>query len=197
MPERFANALKVAGPGLVGSVVFDVEDRDFSQLEYTATHIGDPDKFFVFVTKDLVDKLPNGHFMNKVVAVERWDEKVAYALLDYYVPIPRLTDYRYKVCPPEIIQAMALGARPMLINHPALEPLFKYINLVFVSLESYQDAFYRVAMSHIDQKAGILQPFNLEIDEHQIRELLIEPEEFGSFMNKTYEQGVADAPKGA
>ena len=102
---------------------------------------------------------------------------------------------------PETFAANLLGvagdAAEVLINHPALEPLFKYINLVFVSLESYEDACYRVAMSHIDQKAGILQPFNLEIDEHQIRELLIEPEEFGSFMNKTYEQGVADAPKGA
>ena len=195
--ERFSKAFKESGPFLAGTVVLDVEDRDFSQLEYTATHIGNPDKFFVFVARGLLDQLPAGRYKTKMVPIEHCEEEMAYSVLNYYIPVPRLTDYRYKIMPPELLQAMVFKAFPMLIYHPALEPILNSLSPIFISLKSYEDACRRMAMSNLEMQAGILKPFDCDFKELKQGELLLGPQDFGKLLKEVYVKGIADAPKGA
>ena len=194
--ERFIKAFKECGPILTGTVILDIEDRDFSQLEYTATHIGNPDKFFVFVPSDLMNQLPAGNYKKKMVPIEHCEEEMAYSVLNYYIPVPRLTDYRYKIMPPELLQAVSFKSFPMLIYHPALEPILNSLFPIFISLKSYEDACRRIAMSNIDMQAEILKPLDCNFKDFD-KDTLIGPRDFGKLLKEIYVKGIANAPKGA
>ena len=43
--------------------------------------------------------------------------------MKYYIPAPRLTDYRVGLIPPELIYAMWSGCTPIIVKHQVIERL--------------------------------------------------------------------------
>jgi len=108
---------------LVGTVLTNVEDRDFSLVAWVYERMkekGAGDDFVIMrparKTMCLPKQLADTH--RPVYATD----SDAYARLKYFVPAPRLTDYRGGICP-ELIKAWAAGCIPLTIVHQVIQPL--------------------------------------------------------------------------
>lgn len=121
-----------------GSVLPNVLDRDFSQFKWTADFLeaaGHGDKLKLYVSKDEKMRLPAG-LEKYIVKVEPLDVFGRYSRIKYFVPVPRILDYRGGVLSPEVIQAAHNGCQPMLIFHPLLAKMESSFTL-FRSLTAY------------------------------------------------------------
>jgi hypothetical protein len=113
----------------VGTVVPNIADRDFVLLEEVrriAEQLGiDSGRFQIHVPygtdpRQLPGRL--GEHVN-LITPDGFNEAAAYGSLDWYVPAPRITDYRAGILPYELIRAVAAGCLPLMIEHPVYEPL--------------------------------------------------------------------------
>lgn len=102
-----------------GTVLPNVADRDFSQLIYTNKFLRPHGSgVTIFIRKDEHKRLPEdlSNFCTRVDDIER-----AYRQVKYFIPAPRITDYRAGLFPPEVTQAIKYGCLPLIIHHPILE----------------------------------------------------------------------------
>jgi hypothetical protein len=147
MPAMFywrplpANLVPTNTDRMIGCVLPNIVDRDFCLLDLAASAMnkaGRGDKFVIY-TRDNDDwKLPDSlEKYRKPYSVG--GEAAAYQSIKFYIPAPRITDYRVGIVPPEIIRACAYGCQPLLIYHPALAPLQKIVNPIVTSLKDYKD----------------------------------------------------------
>lgn len=120
----------------LGAYIPSTEDRDLSQIVLTRKLVPDPARFVIIAPPQLHDilepyklqvhyLLPNQHL---------------YCDFKWFVPAPKLTDYRYRITPPEIMQAIASGCTPWLIVHPSLHDIAPYITPMIGSLRAYEQA---------------------------------------------------------
>ncbi len=126
-----------------GTVLPNLEDRDFSLVLWAHKFFAESGEFIVFRNKHFIQKLPAA-LEDCVVNYDPSDpdrnEMYCYQSLQQYIPAPRLTDYRYKVVPREILRAIRCGATPMLIRHPVVSELDRIVQPTFVSLTAMEKA---------------------------------------------------------
>lgn len=124
-------------PVVFGTVLPNVADRDFSQVKWTRDFVkkNNGSDFKIYISKSEKMRLPADL---EECAVRVTDNVFQYfGAVKYFVPAPRITDYRAGVIPPEIIQAMASGSKPLLIGHPNIRLLEKDIEPLSLSLGEY------------------------------------------------------------
>lgn len=137
----------------VGCVLPNVEDRDFCLMDAAAKVYGEEfnqqrakRKLSLFLPAIISSALTDtaGLSSNLMTFCEMhnfssvYDESAAWDLR-YYIPAPRLTDYRLGVVPPDILRACAYGIKPLLIYHKVLEPLQPYVTM-YTSWDAYTAA---------------------------------------------------------
>lgn len=140
-----------------GTVLPNIVDRDFSQL---------------ILTRQLVDK----HFgpdaaATKIVIMTRANERMrlpaeladlpmgtidenAYKKMFYFIPVPRITDYRGGVMPAEILRALQEGTIPLMFNHPVLPHKLRYMR-TFSSVKQYSEAIASVNETRMLNSDGV------------------------------------------
>jgi len=122
---------------LVGTVLPNIQDRDFSQVLYTYRAFkaaGAEERFKVLVRTDEKMRLPEEL---RPAAQAYSDISIAFHVLDYFVPAPRINDYRVGIVPSEVIWAAQCGCVPLLIYHPLMETLEHNGFTLEKSLRSY------------------------------------------------------------
>jgi hypothetical protein len=121
---------------IFGTVLPNVVDRDFSQLKWTADFLapeGHDAKLKIFISSAEKMRLPPS--LDKY-AVRVPDVFEHYQSIRYFIPAPRIIDYRGGILPPEVIQAAHNGCQPMMIFHPLLSKMESSLTL-FRSLTAY------------------------------------------------------------
>jgi hypothetical protein len=113
-----------------GTVLRDIEDRDFSLLKFV--HDNCKSSFRIYLHEGVSQRLPFEP-REQVIVRYQYEELGAYAALKTYVPVPRITDYVGGVMPPEWGQAAASGCQLLLVRHPLFE-LDSYVLPVHRSL---------------------------------------------------------------
>lgn len=111
------------GPMKVGTVLPNVLDRDLSQALHTCRifrDLGEERRFVVYTRRDEKMRLPE-----ELQAAKKWYSDIAAAFNDlrYFVPAPRISDYRVGIVPSEVVWAAQCGCAPLLIHHPLMEVL--------------------------------------------------------------------------
>lgn len=107
-----------------GCVLPNILDRDFSQLIYTYKYLdecgrtSDMKIFRVEGDERLPEPLNEVEVIKTPAAVEGMFRQI-----QYYVPAPRITDYRATIIPSDILRAAVCGAFPLVIHHPIMESL--------------------------------------------------------------------------
>lgn len=125
---------------LFGTVLPNIKDRDFSQLlltqRFIEKHYGKDEvnkKMLVVVKPGETMRLPEE--LDAAICPLSDD---SYGMMRYFIPVPRITDYRGGVMPPELLQAVHCGAIPLMIRHPAIPDKLKGMRL-FSSVKQYED----------------------------------------------------------
>jgi hypothetical protein len=139
----------------IGCVLQNIEDRDFCLLDLVYKELkklGKEDRFVIYLDANEKGRLPDslqesGRVIPYFFAQE---SDQSYFNLEFYIPAPRITDYRVGMIPPEYIKAMHYGCKPLLLWHPALQPLNGVITPIFSSLKDYREAIREVATSSKD-----------------------------------------------
>lgn len=131
----------------IGCVLPNVADRDFCLLDRVVTayrHVPGAVAPAIFLSDSAKGQVPES--LREFVFRYKHDlQRQCFNGLRYYVPAPRLTDYRSGVVPPDLVQAMAYGIRPLCIYHRVLAPLEPYLQM-YRSLDEY-DAAVAAAIS--------------------------------------------------
>lgn len=126
-------------PGLctVGTVLPNVMDRDFSQVLYTYQaflRAGAAERFVVYGRPNERMRLPE----ELRPALRVYEDMVdAFDQLDYFVPAPRVNDYRIGIVPSEVVWAAHCGCVPLLIYHPLMGVLERVGFTLEKSLRAY------------------------------------------------------------
>lgn len=138
----------------VGCVLPNIADRDFCLLQLAAdifeAEKADTNRLVIYTRCNDTFKLPE--------RLRRYEEEYqadleTNALAEYeifrkikhFIPAPRITDYRVGIVPAEIIKAAVYNCEPVLVGHPALKPLEKYITPIFDSLKAYKAKLIEIA----------------------------------------------------
>ena len=133
-----------------GSILPNIVDRDFSQIELTIRYLKElnyKDEFALWIHEDEKRKLPEGL---EEVALVGEDLTSLYGIIDYIIPAPRISDLRIGTPPSEVLEAVARGCKPLLFTNPRVNALDKYVSPHFTSLSSYKDAIKSIlAGNHI------------------------------------------------
>jgi len=127
-------------PEIIGCVLPNTFDRDFCLLDMAAKikdSLCSETKFEIFAREDDKYKLPASLEIYRHT-YPPGEEAKAYQSIKFYIPAPRITDYRVGIVPPEIIRACTYGCQPLLIYHPALAPLQACVNPMFTSIKDYK-----------------------------------------------------------
>ncbi len=110
---------------LFGTVLPNIKDRDFSQLIYTRSYLlAMRDEKYVnenlaIRRTDAAMRVPE--ILEPYVKTGPLHRLSGFSGIKYFIPAPRITDYRGGVFPPEIYEAVAYEATPLVIKHPVLE----------------------------------------------------------------------------
>lgn len=123
-----------------GCVLPNVEDRDFSQLIWTFNFLEELQKPFtacICLAESEKRRLPAG-LQRYILRIPDDSLFRAFGSIKYFVPAPRITDYRGGIIPPEIIEAAAAGSVPLIIKHPLLESISSLIPM-YESLTLYEE----------------------------------------------------------
>lgn len=140
----------------IGSVLPNVMDRDFCLIAYVYGFMhsrGIPFKLFM-APGALESRLPQEL---EGIQIETFtDEIEVYKTLSYYVPAPRITDYRVGVIPPEMIKAMAYGCKPLSMWHPSLGTIKEVVNPLFDSFDRFKGVLADIAKNPANREHVIV-----------------------------------------
>jgi hypothetical protein len=112
----------------IGSVVPNVEDRDFSLLLYVhkaMQDLGMQERLAVFAQKGRQQRLPEA-LEEIAIPFSPGEEMSCYAKIDKYLPCPRITDHRLRVVPRELFKAAQSGCR-FLVMKSAVYPVYEQL----------------------------------------------------------------------
>lgn len=185
-PLEVAKPVGLFDKATFGTVLPNVKDRDFSQLIYTRSYL----------LAKLGEDYVNDHFLIRSLKTDDMrvpsvlypyvsENECGFSGIRYFIPAPRITDYRGGVFPPEIYEALARGCTPLLIKHPVLDRQTMGITTAYSNLYDYNSALDRAITGNlVIQKAD--------------REAHVEPySSFRSIANhvkSAYRKWVANAP---
>lgn len=158
------------GVRFTGCSIPNIADRDFSLLHRVATSMvkygADMEMFRIYVPECIKERLPESLEPYRVSVRHPVSFENTMNSFKYYVPAPRLTDYRVGILPPELIYAMSVGCMPILVKHQVLDRYLKdLIDQQADSLSSLDD-MVKAAVSgtlvvKVDQKiSNFLVPVN-------------------------------------
>lgn len=120
-----------------GCVLPNIEDRDFSQLLYVSERIKDPEELKIYVDVHEKQELPEALRQHRAYAENLFGHYDDFA---YYIPAPRITDYRIGHPPYEILEAIERGCQPILVRHPIIPTLHELVSPQFNSLNDLDAA---------------------------------------------------------
>jgi len=131
---------EVPGPGtkpVVGTLLPNIADRDFSLLDWIARNKPAELDFKVYTHRYSKERLPGslsdyGFTYNSETLAD----------ITHFVSAPRITDYRGGVVPPELLQAWSAGAKPIAMFHQVLQPSKVP---VFTSLSALRERLSRIS----------------------------------------------------
>jgi hypothetical protein len=153
----------------IGCVLPNIEDRDFCLLDLVYKELkklGKEDLFAIYLDKNAKGSLPLDLQNSGRITV--YDSALgadqAYFNLEFYIPAPRITDYRVGMIPPEYIRAMHFGCKPLLLWHPALQPLTGYVTPILSSIKEYKEAIIEAATSKKDVIVKLPENFILSTE---------------------------------
>ena len=106
-----------------GTVIEQVDDQDLSLVQYV---LDQGYKVSILLMSGTKEQLP--------ASLQSWAttniQGANYKDIENFILAPRVTDYQGSVVPLELFKAVSHGCRPLLVSHPALQPLHRYLNLV-------------------------------------------------------------------
>jgi hypothetical protein len=153
----------------VGTVLPDIEDRDFSLLKFAHDEYVGP--FRIFIHEGIRHRLPFVPKAGVLVTYPAKEEGNAYRSLHTYVPVPRVTDYVGHVVPPEWGHAEACGCNLLMVMHPAYANLATMVSPCHRSLTELRET--------------LKNPSRITMVEHH--RLHSDPDLFVSRIRKAYE----------
>lgn len=114
-------------------IVENIADRDFSFVAWVAKRF--PDRTALCLPASVMDMQdPEEVIPSELIPFLRvYDDDGEYhdlfrsALL--YIPAPRIGDYRFHICPPELFRAAIAGTMPVMPLHPVIRPIGQHLPL--------------------------------------------------------------------
>ena len=125
-----------------GTVLHNVQDRDFSQLALTGKVLKELGETLVVFTPEKLDH-PLPVFEGEIRGLK--DVTDGYYDLQYFIPAIRITDIRGNIAySSELREALLAGCLPLCLSHPVITKDLP-VTPVFPSVTSYTDALARAA----------------------------------------------------
>lgn len=143
-----------------GTVLPNVEDRDFSQLIFTLEHLkeaGREGKFTLFVDDREQMRVPEvlAPYVTRVAD----DLFSCFQKIVFFIPAPRITNYRLAVPPPEIFEALERGCFPLLMRHPLMNALHLLVSPQFANLSEYTAALQQACTVGLPMDLNSAKPY--------------------------------------